>query len=179
MREGLLLQISNKNLVLSTPALTLILGAIVVGRNLKLILLWFLHLPLISLRIRFTLSPTTFLTDHRAVSASYCVMGPSKTKAPRTRRHRNRCGKWRVDGSKAVGLCNKLAEKVELQGRDFNVEDLQALSDSVSFRPKTYRYKDPDHILQLIKQENSFKGLKLDSWVKTYFGSGLPRKLPG
>ena len=96
--------------------------------------------------------------DHRAVSASYCVMGPSKTKAPRTRRHRNRCGKWRVDGSKAVGLCNKLAEKVELQGRDFNVEDLQALSDSVSFRPKTYRYKDPDHILQLIKQRKLLQG---------------------
>ena len=96
--------------------------------------------------------------DHRAVSASYRTVGPREPKHPRPHRHKNRCGKWKVDGAKAVKLCNEMAERVELQGRDFLIEDLQTLSDSVSFRPNSHRYKDPDHVLQLIRQRKLLQG---------------------
>ena len=46
----------------------------------------------------------------------------------------------------------------DLQSGDLDVQQLESLSDSVSFRPKSLRYKDPPHILQKIKLRRSLRG---------------------
>ena len=96
--------------------------------------------------------------DHRAVSTAFYQPSIKSPKAPRTTRSHNRCGQWRIDGTKAIPACNALAEHLELSGRDFVTPDLEGLARQVSYRPKSHRYKDPQNIKDLIKQRRSLSG---------------------
>ena len=96
--------------------------------------------------------------DHRAVSTSFRVCSPKTPQNQRKKRAPNKCGQWRVDGSKTLRLAEQLAERLDLQGKDLRVEDLEELSNSVSFRPKSYRYQDPAHIKDMIKQRRLLSG---------------------
>ena len=96
--------------------------------------------------------------DHRSVSASFKIFGPQKTKNKRNKRVPNKCGQWRVNGPKALKAAEKLSEKLDLQGKDLRIQDLEDLSNSVSFRPKSYRYQDPPYVKDLIKQKRLLVG---------------------
>ena len=108
--------------------------------------------------------------DHRAVSTSFRSTGPKEPQQSRSTRPRNRCGRWKVDGAKAIKQCNQLAEQMELHGRDFNVDDLQRLSDSVSFRPKSHTIdiKTRSTLPSSSNKDDSFRGPRLDGWVRTF-----------
>ena len=62
-------------------------------------------------------------------------------------------GEWTDPAQSAA-----LAEKLELQGKDLTITDLEGLSQSSSYRPKSYRYKDPPQILQMIRQRRQLVG---------------------
>ena len=76
----------------------------------------------------------------------------------RQRRAINKCGRWRVDVAKLQNEAQALAEQLDLQSGDLDVQQLETLSDSVSARPKSLRYKDPPYILQKIKLRRSLRG---------------------
>ena len=103
---------------------------------------------------------TNFLLgcDHRAVSASFRVSGLPLSRPPRNKRPPNRCGQWRVDGAKLLREAADLAESLELQGKDFSVQSLEQLSNSVSYRPKSYRFKDPPHVRDMISRRRLLRG---------------------
>ena len=96
--------------------------------------------------------------DHRAVSACFKSFGLPPSPSKRPKRQKNRCGQWRIDAPKLLQAAAALAEHHELRGQDFTIPDLQQLSDSVSFRPKSYRYVDPPHIRDLIAQRRRLVG---------------------
>ena len=96
--------------------------------------------------------------DHRAVSACFKSFGLPPSSRRRPKRQKNRCGQWRIDAPKLLQAAAALAEHHELRGQDFTIQDLQQLSDSVSFRPKSYRYVDPPHIRDLIAQRRRLVG---------------------
>ena len=96
--------------------------------------------------------------DHRAVSAAFKQLCPQTKKNQRKKRALNRCGQWRVDGSRALELSEQLCEELDLKGKDLTVEDLEQISNKVSFRPKSYRFRDPSHIKDLIKQRRLLTG---------------------
>ena len=96
--------------------------------------------------------------DHRAVSASFRSSGPPQSRPPRQKRLPNRCGQWRIDGSKLLHDAADLAERLELQGKDFTVQDLEQLSNSVSYRPRSYRFKDPPHVKDMIARRKLLLG---------------------
>ena len=96
--------------------------------------------------------------DHRAVSASFRSSGLPESRPPRNKRLPNRCGQWRVDGAKLLHDAADLAERLELQGKDFTVQELEQLSNSVSYRPKSYRFKDPPHVKDMIARRKLLHG---------------------
>ena len=96
--------------------------------------------------------------DHRAVSASFKIFSPQTTKNQRQKRALNRCGQWRVDGPRALQLAEQLSEDLDLKCKDLSVDDLEKMSVQVSYRPKSYRYKDPPHVKELIKQRRLLTG---------------------
>ena len=74
--------------------------------------------------------------DHRTVSVAFRQAFPVRSRAcPRTTRPRHRCGRWKIDGTKALPACDALAEQLELGGRDFKISDLEKVAQQVSFRP--------------------------------------------
>ena len=96
--------------------------------------------------------------DRRAVSIAFKQVGPRLSQSSRTTRSRNKCGQWKVDGAKALPAFEALAERLELGKQDFKISDLEKVSQQVSYRPKSYRYKDPPQILDMIKQRRSLIG---------------------
>ena len=94
-------------------------------------------------------------SDHRAVSIAFKQVGPKPSQSSRTTRPRNKCGRWKVDGAKALPAFEALAERLEMRQQDFKISDLEKVSQQVSYRPKSYRYKDPPQILDMIKQRRS------------------------
>ena len=57
-------------------------------------------------------------------------------------------------------IAEDLSEKLDLSGRDLTPDDLARICIQVSFRPKSYRYCDPPHIKDLIKQRRNLTGLE-------------------
>ena len=96
--------------------------------------------------------------DHRAVSIAFKQSMPLASKASRTTRSRNKCGQWKVDGAKALPAFDALAETLELGNLDFKISDLETVAQQVSYRPRSYRFKDPEHIRDMIKQRRSLTG---------------------
>ena len=96
--------------------------------------------------------------DHRAVFASVECSGPQLRTLKKRNRAQNKCGKWRVDPIKTLQQANLLAEDLDLNEKDFTIEQLEQLSTACSYRPKSFRYRDPPHILDKIKQRKALKG---------------------
>ena len=96
--------------------------------------------------------------DHRAVSIAFRQFMPQASKASRATRSRNRCGQWKVDGAKALPAFNALAETLEVGNLDFKISDLEKVAQQVSYRPRSYRFKDPEHIRAMIRQRRSLTG---------------------
>ena len=118
-----------------------------------------LSTPELSFVVDEVLEDTDYLLgcDHRAVRVAFRLVGRTP-RTPRQPRPQNRRGQWRIDGPKAIQKCAQLVENIELRGRDLTVSDLEGLSNHVSYRPKSYRYKDPPYILDMIKQSRTLVG---------------------
>ena len=98
--------------------------------------------------------------DHRAVSTAFQQPSARPAKTPRATRSRNKCGQWRIDGSKAMPACDALAERIEIHNQDFKVADLELLAQQVSYRPKSHRYRDPPISLTSLNNAGRLLGRK-------------------
>ena len=63
-----------------------------------------------------------------------------------------------MDDAKALPAFDALAETLELGNLDFKISDLETVAQQVSYRPRSYRFKDPEHIRDMIKQRRSLTG---------------------
>ena len=109
-------------------------------------------------------------SDHRAVTASFaCPVAcrRANTRPPRT--NRTRCGQWRVKAGQLLHSANALAEQLELSAKDLSLAELQQICNDASFRPSSYRYKDPPHILEAIKLRRTLRGREARQLGKDIF----------
>ena len=97
-------------------------------------------------------------SDHRAVYASFPKPGIPSHSARKRNRNSNRCGKWRVNSATLLEQAAKLAEDLDLKSQDLDMSKLCDLSSQVSFRPKSYRYVDPDFIRDKIRERKLLGG---------------------
>ena len=96
--------------------------------------------------------------DHRAIYATFELLG----KPPTSRRHRsrkiNKCGKWRVDSAKLLEQAARKAEALDLGNGDLDISAIEDLSSACSFRPKSLRCVDSDLIRDKIKERRLLGG---------------------
>ena len=87
-------------------------------------------------------------SDHQLITLCVAVnKGPRK----RVRQRRTNCGKWVVDYTKAVPLCNKLACDADVSGADVDEEAFLRICRKSCFRPRSFRFRDTPEIKQLIE----------------------------
>ena len=96
--------------------------------------------------------------DHRAVFASSFLPGLERKKLRKRKRVVNKCGKWLVNAVRLNQEARSLAEHLDLNDADLGVQDLEVLSDAVSTRPKSLRYRDPPYVLDKIKHRRTLRG---------------------
>ena len=97
-------------------------------------------------------------SDHRPVLVQMLsITGRAQKYFRKTLMH-NRCGKWKVDMGKAILSCNALAEQLELSASDFDLEQLHVISEQVSQRATSCRYRDPPEIRNLIATRRELAG---------------------
>ena len=97
-------------------------------------------------------------SDHRAVYASFELLG----KPPSCRRYRsrkaNKCGRWRVNSAKLLEQAASKAESLDLTNGDLDMSLLEEFATSCSFRPKSLRYADPVFIKDKIRERRLLGG---------------------
>ena len=93
-------------------------------------------------------------SDHNAVSVSLQSM-PS---TGRGKFQNSRCGKWWTQGPQLMQKANTMAEDLELNMTDLNMQDLASLCQSCSRRVTSCRFVDTTEIKQLIAQRKRLKG---------------------
>ena len=104
--------------------------------------------------------------DHRAVHASFEMLGAQRKQARRRRRPQNKCGRWRVDVVKLQSQASELAAKLDDEEGDLLVEGLEALAGACSFRPPSLRYRDSEEIKAMIKTRRGLKGAESRALAK-------------
>ncbi|CAE7836810.1 nmt [Symbiodinium sp. CCMP2592] len=89
-------------------------------------------------------------SDHKLCRV--CVSVVRSGERRRARQQRTKCGKWIVDYTKAVPQCNDLACRADLDRRDLTEEDFLKVCAKSTYRPRSFRFKDPPEIKDLISQ---------------------------
>ena len=97
----------------------------------------------------------TLECDHRAVSVTVRGMPSQRT---RRGRPRHKCGQWRVDPTKALDSCNKLATGIELNDEPLTPNMLETAASSSCQRAVSCRYQDSTEIKGLIRERKRVFG---------------------